>query len=84
MADERDLLKAFLDDILTKKEFDACVLRLKAMCMIHDCVTYEQIRSATGLSPGTISRLSKIMRDYDCGTQQIVRKFEEKGSPYSE
>ncbi len=83
LADNPKLLKLFLKDFLTKKEIESFVIRLKAMCMIKEVATYENIRMITGLSPQTISRLTKIMKDRDCGVQQVIKKFEKKGRPYS-
>lgn len=83
LADHPKLMREFLNNFLTKKEIEFFALRLKAMCMIKDCATYEQIRLMTGLSPTTIARLSKIMADRDCGTQKIIKKFTRKNKkPY--
>ncbi|MDP3962772.1 MAG: Trp family transcriptional regulator [bacterium] len=80
LANNRKLLENFLSDILTEKEMEQCIKRLKAACLIHDCASYTQIHLMTKLSPSTIARLSKRFNKQDCGFSQIIKKFLSKGN----
>lgn len=81
IADKQGLYKDFLAELLTKEELEACVTRLKAMCMLYDGATYIQVRDLLGLSPSTISRLAKVVKNNKSGFLKIMRKFEDMGNP---
>ncbi len=84
LVEDPELLKKFLMAFLTKKELDAFFLRLKALCMLRDGLSYSQIRAHTGLSPNTISRLAKTMSEKNNPIDLTLRKFTKKIKTYRE
>ncbi len=83
LADKPGLLLGFLSEILTPKELKACIMRLKALCLLNDGLSYSQIQKATGLSSRTIARIS---REYtkNGSSQKILRKFKNEGKTYTD
>ncbi len=72
-TDKRELLRNFLSDVLTEKETEQCIHRLKTACLIHDGATYQQIRSITKLSPSTIALISKKLANKEGGFREIIK-----------
>jgi len=54
-----DLLRLFLDDLLTKSEIELCIKRLLAANFIAMGAPYINTYQMTGLSSTTISRITK-------------------------
>lgn len=77
LADEPDLLQNFLIDILTQDEFNACAMRLKVMCLLHEGESYKEIQNITGMSSKTISRLSENVYDKESGFNEIIIKLKQ-------
>jgi uncharacterized protein YerC len=75
LADSRDLLINLLQDLLTEKEIEQCVLRLKVACLIHDGASYTEIMRIAKISPATIARLSRQLQEKGSGLLQIIKKF---------
>lgn len=83
-SEDTKLFEEFLSEILTKKEIEQLMKRLKAMCLLHDIASYSQIIKTTSLSSATIARLSKIVADRESGFRKIIKKFEKSGQAYFE
>lgn len=83
LADKPGLLKNFLAEVFTPKELKACTMRLKALCLLNDGLSYSHIQKATGLSSRTIAR---IVKEYNKNgaSQKILRKFKDMGPTYTE
>ena len=60
-AKKPDLLRLFLDDLLTKSELELCIKRLYAANLIAMAMPYINTYQMTGLSSTTISRITKQM-----------------------
>jgi uncharacterized protein YerC len=75
LADDPDLLQNFLIDILTQDEFNACAMRLKVMCLLHEGASYKEIQNVTRVGPKTISRLSENVYDKESGFNEIIIKL---------
>jgi TrpR-related protein YerC/YecD len=84
LADNKKLMQDFLNDLFTEKEFKSLTIRFKAMCLLKDAAPYSTVHSATKLSPTTISRLSKKIRDWDGGFQTVIQKFTDTKKTYIE
>lgn len=78
------LLYKFLNELLTKKEFEDVVRRLQAMCLLYDGAPYIEITNLTGLSSATIARLSKNIKTRDGGFRNIIESFENKNKTHDE
>ena len=79
LATDRRLLVDFLYDLLTDKEMEQCINRLKTACLLNDGASYTEIAKVTKLSPTIIARLSKQLQEEDSGFSQILEKFLSKG-----
>jgi uncharacterized protein YerC len=84
IADTTHLVRDFLKELMTEKEIDSFVKKLKAACMLYDAVPYSHIQQVTGLSSATIAQISKKLADKDSGFQQIIKKFNPHGRRYFE
>jgi uncharacterized protein YerC len=80
LATNRHLLVNLLHDLLTEKEIDQCILRLKVACLLHDGASYTEINKIVNIGPSTIARLSKQLKKKDSGLLQIIKKFLIKGN----
>ena len=78
------LTQIFLDDLLTKKEIQNCVMRLKAACMLRDGATYKEIEEFTEFTSITISKIAKIMKDKEGGFQKVLYKMNPDNEGYFE
>ena len=58
-----DLLRLFLDDLLTKNEIELCVKRLLAADFIAMGAPYINTYHMTGLSSATISKIMKKIKN---------------------
>jgi uncharacterized protein YerC len=83
LASCRRLLINLLYDLLTEKEMERCILRLKAACLLNDGASYTEIAKVTKLSPTIIARLSKQLQEEDSGFSEIIQKFLSKGGGQS-
>ncbi len=79
LATDRRLLVNLLYDLLTDKELEQCIIRLKTACLLNDGASYTEIAKITKLSPTVIARLSKQLQEEDSGFLQILEKFLSKG-----
>ena len=78
-AKTREIMVSFLKDILTEHEIAICVRRLFAAYQLAMGASYEFIVESTGLSPNTISRISKQMKDSHGGfNEALMRVYPDK------
>lgn len=66
-------LKAFLEDLCTKKEVESFVLRLKAAQILLEGETYEEVIDKISISSTTLARVSKALK-YGTGYKNILKK----------
>jgi TrpR-related protein YerC/YecD len=66
--------KAFLSDILTKKEIDEISKRLEAAKMLYTGVSYAEIASKLGLSSTTVARISRCLHGSARGYKTLIEK----------
>lgn len=79
MADTPDLLKNLLDDILTEKEYETLMNRLKIACLIDSRASYIEIEKLTGQSSATIAPIAKKFANKKGGFYIIIQKFRSMG-----
>jgi uncharacterized protein YerC len=77
-----DMMRLFLDDLLTENEADLCIRRFQAADMLRIGTPYSFIRNSTGLSPNTIAQISKKMRDNRGGYSEILERLHPNGIRY--
>jgi uncharacterized protein YerC len=82
LADSPEMREKLLSELLTKRELESCITRLKAMFLLNDGPTWKQIEKSTGHSSKTLSWLSKIIRDKESGFYFVLRKFKKLGPSY--
>lgn len=82
LADNPKLMGKFLAEILSEKDIKKCEVKLTALCMLHDLATYKNVEQFTGLSPTTISQLSKVVNNEDSGFRQIIKMLKKQGPAY--
>ena len=80
-AENKKLLRNFLGEFFTTKEIEAFALRPKVRCLVKDSATYKNIQMLTKLSPTTVSRLTKLVKDRECAIQQVIKKFTRNNKP---
>jgi uncharacterized protein YerC len=86
LADSEHLMKGLLSDLLTEKEFNLIVRRLKAFILLLEGTPYSQIEWMTGLSSRAIARLSSKINDRNRpgGVRETLEKFHPHGQRYFE
>jgi uncharacterized protein YerC len=78
VANRRDLLRLFLEDLLTKNEIEQCIQRLQAVKWLLIGTPYEFVHYNTRLSSSTLSRLSKLLINKQGGFQEIADQLKYK------
>jgi TrpR-related protein YerC/YecD len=58
----KDEIKAFLSDILTKSEQQTLLMRLRVAKLLDDGSPYKQIEKETGASSATIAKISEYLK----------------------
>ena len=81
-ADTPDLMRLFLDDLLTKTEIETFVRRFQTACLIMTGTPYDHITRLTGMSSKVIARISKSMINKRAGFQVIIKKMHPNGMHY--
>jgi uncharacterized protein YerC len=82
--DTPDLMRLFLDDLMTKDEIERCADRLWTAEMIFTGMPYKAIQRYIGFSPVTIAKASKKMIGQRGGYCEIMRKLHPHGIRYQE
>jgi len=82
MTETPDMMRLFLDDLLTESEIDLCIRRLQAVYMLSLATPYRFVRNSTGLSPSTISRISKQLIDKRGGYSEALKRLYPNGIRY--
>lgn len=78
--DNKSVAEAFLADILTASEIKEFGNRLKTAKMLRANKSYDEIRSATGMSTTTIARVSEWLKTGAGGYDLILRRLEANSS----
>jgi len=81
-AENPDLLRLFLDDLLIKSEIEQCVMRIYAANLLALAMPYTFVRQLTGLSNSTISRISKQICNKKGGYYATLQKLYPRGISY--
>ena len=74
-----DLMRLFIDDLLTKNELGHCIKRLKAVEMLLMGAPYSVVQTSTGLSSRIVARISKRLQDKRCGYCEIMERLHPNG-----
>lgn len=77
-----DIMRLFLDDLMTESELDLCIRRFQAVYMLSIGTPYSYVSSATGLSSATIARISKQMCNRRNGYGEIMFRLYPNGIRY--
>lgn len=78
-AERPDILRSFLDDLMTRKEIEQIIARFQTIRLIKMGAPYRYINEYTGLSPATISRLTKTLCNKQSGLREILQKMHPAG-----
>lgn len=68
-------LSRFLRDVLTEEEISEAAQRLKVAMMLSEDRSYKQIEMETKLSPTTIARISKWLKNGTGGYLKTISKL---------
>ena len=67
----------FLADILTRKELAVIAKRWRVLCLLHEgSLRQREICSRAGVSLGTVSRASQVLKHGTGAAQQIIQKLQ--------
>lgn len=58
----KEEIKAFLSDILTKSEQQTLIMRLRVAKLLNEGSPYKQIEKETGASSATIAKISEYLK----------------------
>ena len=83
-ADTPDLMRLFLDDLLTKTEIETFVRKFQAAYLIALGTPYTYIIRETGMSSKGIARISRSMTNKRNGFHVIIKKMHPNGMHYSD
>lgn len=64
----------FFEDVCTIKELTEIAQRLEVARMLRDGMNYNDIRSRTGVSTATISRVNKCLNYGDGGYRTVLER----------
>jgi len=74
----KEEIKAFLSDILTKSEQETLIMRLKVARLLDQGLPYKQIEKETGASSATIAKISEYLKyGYD-GYRIVIERINRK------
>jgi uncharacterized protein YerC len=79
-----DLMKSFLDDLLTKQEIETLSCRFQIVVSIMLGTPYKYISQTLGVSSKAIARISKLLINKRGGFQSIIKKMHPNGMHYSD
>ncbi len=82
LAETPNILRLFLDDLLTEKELNLFIRRLQAAYLLSLGTPYSFVKISTGLSQTTIARISKQLRDKRAGYNEILIRLNPNGFRY--
>jgi TrpR-related protein YerC/YecD len=70
-----DELKAFFRDLMTEKEIVEFDMRWRIVRMLDSGMTFAEIEAKTGISPITITRINKWLREGCGGYRAMIDKL---------
>ena len=73
IQDEKEC-ELFFEDLCTVKELESMSKRLKAVKMLLENKTYNEIIEETEISSATLSRVSKCVRYGEGGYKNVIEK----------
>ena len=73
-----DELKAFFRDLMTEKELVEFDMRWGIAKMLDSGMTFAQIEAKTGISPITITRINKWLKDGCGGYKMMIDRLKER------
>jgi TrpR-related protein YerC/YecD len=79
LAENKEEMYAFFEDIATIGEIKALSQRLEVSRLLSKGLTYPQIAQKTGASTATISRVKKCLEHGTNGYNIILERLEAKG-----
>lgn len=71
---DKELCRAFFEDLLTGAEREQLSQRLRAAKLLLEGQTYSRIIEATDISSATLSRVSNCVRRGNGGYEKVLRK----------
>ncbi len=77
-----DIMRLFLDDLMTESELDLCIRRFQAVHMLSMATPYALVSNVTGLSSATIARISKQICNRRNGYGEIMSMLYPNGIRY--
>lgn len=73
IAKDKSLLSAFIEDILTLREFDNIGVRWQIIKKLAKNQTHHTIAGELGLGVSTVTRGSREMRDKNGGFRRVLK-----------
>lgn len=64
----------FLTDVLSKRELETLILRIKIAQMLYKGISYIEIERKTGASSATISKMSEAIKYGNDGLRTILER----------
>ena len=77
-------VKSFFEDICTIKELQDMGQRLEAALLLNEGWSYQKISEQVGISPATISRVSRCLHYGSGGYEAAIKKIYEMGDEAEE
>jgi TrpR family transcriptional regulator, trp operon repressor len=71
--DNKEQMRKFLDEVLTKKEVKDLRLRWRLLRMIEQKIPQREIASRLGISLCKITRGSRLLKDKETVTYQLLK-----------
>ncbi len=71
--------RQFLEDVCTIKEVQDMAQRLEAAILLDQGEGYQAISDRVGISPATISRVSRCLNYGAGGYRQVIDRMKEEG-----
>jgi TrpR family transcriptional regulator, trp operon repressor len=71
--DDKEQMRMFLDEVLTKKEVKDLRLRWRLLRMIEQKIPQREIASRLGISLCKITRGSRLLKDKETVTYQLLK-----------
>ena len=75
MLKTEDEVKIFLRDLLTEKEIEELGMRWHVAKMLDQGIPFSQIEKETGMTPGTIARISKWLKEGSGGYRLVIDRL---------
>lgn len=70
--DNKNLMFAFLKDLLTQPEMDELVNRLEVARLLNDGISQREVSGVTGVSIATVTRVNQWLNRGNNGYKQVL------------